>query len=172
MAHAKRTIERLLLVIDESAGAKQAVEYTGAMLRHRRGLLVHLFYLLSPLPSELLEFGGAEDPRQEQRLEAELRRDQQEWIASAKASARPALDGAAKALQSAGVAERNIVYNFSYPTEPKDAARTILEYAKSKHCHTVVLGHKTHSWFQRFAGADLTEQVLRYASGISVWVVQ
>jgi len=93
----------------------------------------------------LIEFGGAQDPRQEQKLKAELRRDQREWISSIKASARPILDRASRTLRSAGLAGRNIACNLSYPTESKDAARTILEYAEAKHCHTIILGHKTHS---------------------------
>lgn len=172
MVRAERKVERLLLVIDGSTWSLKAVEYASNMLRRRRGFLIYLLHLLPPLPSELREFGGAEDPRKEQRLGAELRRDQRQWIAAAQESAKPSLEEAAKVLRKSGFAEHGIVRQFSYPTEPRDAARTVLEYAREPACHTVVLGHKAHSWFRELAGADLTEQILRHASGISIWVVQ
>lgn len=172
MAQAERQIERLLLVIDESPGSQRAVEYTGRMLRRRRGFRIHLLHLLPPLPTELLEFGGAEDPQKERALEQELRHDQQQWIASARKSAEPSAEKAASALHRAGISSRNVIREFSYPTEPRDAARTVLECAQEKKCHTVVVGHSAHSWFREVTGADLTEHILRHARGISVWVVQ
>jgi nucleotide-binding universal stress UspA family protein len=172
MAQSERKIEHLLLVIDESPGSLRAVEYTGNLLRRRQGFRIHLLHLLPPLPPELLEFGGAENPREEQALESELRREQQQWIASARKSAEPSVDQAVGVLRKAGIPSRNIFREFSYPTEPRDAARTVLEHAQAKKCHTVIVGHKAHSWFREIAGADITEHILRNASGISVWVVQ
>ncbi len=75
MAQAERKIEHLLLVIDESPASVRAVEYTGNLLRRRQGFRIHLLHPLPPLPPELLEFGGAENPRKEQALENELRQD-------------------------------------------------------------------------------------------------
>lgn len=75
-------------------------------------------------------------------------------------------------LRKAGIARHNILGEFSYPTEPRDAARTVLEHAQAKKCHTVIVGHKAHSWFREFASADLAEHILRTASGICFWVVQ
>ncbi len=172
MAQAERKIEHLLLVIDESPASVRAVEYTGNLLRRHQGFRIHLLHLLPPLPPELLEFGGAENPRKEQALENELRRDQQQWIASARKSAAPAVEQAVRVLRKASIPPRNILREFSYPTEPRDAARAVLEHAKAKKCHTVVVGHKAHSWFREIAGADLTEHILRKANGISVWVAQ
>ncbi len=172
MAQPERKIEHLLLVIDESPGSLRAVEYTGNLLRRRQGFRIHLLHLLPPLPPELLEFGGAEDPRKEQALENELRRDQQQWIASARKAAEPSVERAVGTLRKARIPSRNVLREFSCPTEPRDAARTVIEHAQTKKCHTVIVGHKAHSWFREVAGADLTEHILRAASGISVWVVQ
>ncbi len=163
---------RLLLVIDGSLSSKRAAQYTGTILGRRRGLQIHLLHLLPPLPRELLEFGGAENPRKEQQLETELRREQKQWIASAKASAKPALKEAMEMLRKAGIAGHDITCSVSYPTEAHNAARAVLEQARTKKCHTVILGHKAHSWFRELAGADLTDHILRHASGISIWVVQ
>lgn len=172
MTQEEDDIERLLVVTDESPASLRAVKYTGNLLRRRRGFRIHLLHLLPPLPPELLEFGGAENPRKEEELETELRGDQQKWIASARKSAEPSVEQAVKVLHKAGMPAGNILREFSYPTEPRDAGRTVLEYALAKKCHTVVVGHKAHSWFREVTGADLTEHILRHARGISVWVVQ
>ena len=172
MIRTRREVESLLLVIDDSPSCVNAVKYTAKMLGHRRGFRIHLLHLLPPLPPELLEFGGSENPRKERQLEAELRREQQEWIASAQKSAGPTLDTSAKLLHQAGIPNRNVIREFSYPTEPRDAARTVLDQADADRCRTVVLAHRAHSWFRELVGADLAEQILRLAHGVSVWVVQ
>jgi nucleotide-binding universal stress UspA family protein len=172
MAQAERKIEHVLMVIDKSPGSLRAAEYTGNLLRHCTGFRIHLLHLLPPLPPTLLEFGGSEDPRKEQLLENELRRDQQKWIMSARKSAEPSVKRAVEVLRKAGISPRIIFHEFSYPTESRDAARDVLEYARAKKCHTIILGHKAHSWFREVAGGDLQEHILRRAGGISVWVVQ
>lgn len=172
MTESEHKTEHLLLVIDESPTSLRAVEYTGNLLRHRLGFRIHLLYLLPSLPPELLEFGGAENSRKEQLLEDELRRDQRQWIALAHKSAEPSVEQAVGVLRKAGIPAGDILRDFSYPTEPRDAARTVLEYVQAKKCHTVIVGHKSHSWFREIAGSDLTEHILRNASGISVWIVQ
>lgn len=172
MIGAERKIEGLLLVVDESLASKSAIQYVGRLLGRRRGFQIHLLYLLPPLPPELLEFGGAEDPCREERLDTELRRDQDNWIVSARASAGPVLNEAAKSLRKAGIASRNVCREFSYPTEPREAAHAILEQARAKRCCTVVIGHKVHSWFRKFASGDIAERVLQHARDISPWVVQ
>lgn len=172
MAQRVRNNENLLLVINESPASLRAVEYTGKLLRRRRGFRIHLLYLLPPFRPELLEFGGADNPGEEQALQKELRGGQQQWIASARKSAEPSVERAFGLLHKAGIPARNVLREFSYPTEPRDAARTVLDYALAKKCDTVIVGHKAHSWLREIANADLTEHILRNASGISVWIVQ
>ena len=90
--------ERFLVVVDESPGSKRALDYGGRVLGGRRNFAIILLHLLPPLPPELLEFGGAENPRKEQKLEAELRVDQQAWIRSARTSAKSFLTSAIQQL--------------------------------------------------------------------------
>lgn len=172
MIAAERKMMRLLLVVDESPASKSAIQHVGKFLGRRRGFQIHLLYLLPPLPPELLEFGGAEDPRREEQLDAELRHSQEKWIASARVSAEPVLNEAEKSLRKAGISSRNIRSEFSYPTEPREAARTILEQAQAKKCCTVVIGRKAHSWFRKITSGDVAERVLQLATDISLWIVQ
>ena len=172
MIAAERKMMRLLLVVDESPASTRAIQHVGKFLGCRRGFQIHLLYLLPPLPPELLEFGGAEDPRREEQLDAELRHSQEKWIASARVSAEPVLNEAEKSLRKAGISSRNIRSEFSYPTEPREAARTILEQAQAKKCCTVVIGRKAHSWFRKITSGDVAERVLQLATDISLWIVQ
>ena len=172
MANRKSKTERFLVVVDESPGSKRALDYAGKVLGGRWNFAIILLHLLPPLPPELLEFGGAENPRQEQKLEAELRGDQQAWIRSARNSAKSLLTSAIQQLHKAGVPQDAIHLVFSHPTRDHDATTAVLEHARGKRCHTIVIGHAAHSWFRELAGGDLAEHLLRRGKGFAVWVVQ
>jgi Universal stress protein family len=81
----------LVVVVDESSSSKSAVEYVARVLSGRRGFKLCLAHFLPPLPPILLEFGGAEDPAKERRLDAELKTEQQQWIVAARNKAEPIL---------------------------------------------------------------------------------
>lgn len=172
MANRKSKPERFLVVVDESPGSKRALDYAGAMIGSRRHFAIILLHLLPPLPPELLEFGGAENPRKEQKLEAELRSDQQAWIRSARNSAKSFLAAAIQQLHKAGVPRGKIHIAFLDPADDRDAATAVLEHARGKRCHTIVIGHASHSWFRELAGGDLAEHLLRRSKGFVLWVVQ
>ena len=172
MPETKGKIQRLLVVVDESSATKRALEYVGNLVGGRRGFGIVLLQLLQPMPPELLEFGGAERPKKEEKLGAELRRDQQTWIDSARNSAESNLDSAAEHLRRAGVFRRDIETSLSDPMMGRDAADTVLEHARTKRCHTVVIGHGAHSWFRELAGGDLAEHLIRQGKGVAMWVVQ
>lgn len=166
-----KSIECLLLVADSSPATERALQYLGKIVG-RRHINVHILYLLHALPPELLEFGGSENPRKEERLESQLRREQKQWIARAQQAARPVFDRAKQVLHSAGVIKNCIDISFSDPAEASHAVEAVLQAAKAKHCQTVVLGHSTHSWFRELTGGDLTEQLVRNAKGLAIWIVQ
>jgi nucleotide-binding universal stress UspA family protein len=172
MAEAESTTECLLVIVDESPGTGRAVNYVARMIGRQRGFHVYLLHLLPPLPAELLEFGGAENPRKEQELQAELHRDQQAWIASVRDPARPALDNAMNALYEAGLSSHEIDLECSDPMDDRDAIDVVLNQARANRCHTVVVGHGSHGWFRRLAGGHLTEHLLRHASEFTIWVIQ
>jgi len=77
---------------------KRAVGYVVNMLASRRGFQLCLAHFLSPMPAELLELGGAEEPEKELQLDRQLQREQQQWIATARKKTQPALKWACARL--------------------------------------------------------------------------
>jgi nucleotide-binding universal stress UspA family protein len=172
MDEAGSTTERLMVVVDGAPGTKRTVDYVARMIGRQRGFHVYLLHLLPPMPAELLEFGGAEDPREEQKMQAELQRDQQAWIASVREQAKPALEEAIKALLYAGLARHEIDLEYSDPMDDQDARAAVLSQARADRCQTIVLGHDAPFWFRELAGGHLTERLLRHANEVTIWVVQ
>ncbi len=165
---------RLLLVVDASPSSKSAVGYVAKILGHRRGFQVCLAHFLPPLPPMLMEFGGAENPDQERRLDAQLHREQQQWIDTAKRKAEPALGWARGRLRQAGLPATSLSTQFSDPTHEQDSAsKEILELAHRNSCRTIVVGRKSLSWLERITrGNDLAEKLVREGKDLTVWIVE
>jgi nucleotide-binding universal stress UspA family protein len=93
---------RLLLALDGSDASRRAVKYVAKFVARRKGFRICLVHVLGPLPPELLEHGGSEDPSKEAQLERELKVEQGRWIATAKKTAPKDLDQAAAMLRKGG----------------------------------------------------------------------
>ena len=63
---------RILIAIDGSEHSARALHYVGTLLRETSDVQVTLFHVLKPMPRELLEHGGSEDPAEEVRLAKKL----------------------------------------------------------------------------------------------------
>lgn len=164
---------RLLLIVDASPSSKSAVEYVAKILGHRRGFQVCLAHLLPPLPPILMEFGGAENPDKERQLDAQLHRDQQQWINTAKRKAEPTLDRARGRLRQAGLPAISLSTQFSDPAHEQDSAKEILELARWNSCRTIVVGRRSLSWLKSItAGKDLAEKLVRQGKDLTIWIVE
>ena len=77
---------KILVAVDESENSHRAVQYVGVLLRETPNVTITLFHVLKPMPRELLEHGGSENPVAEARLGAQLRVDQESWLRSERES--------------------------------------------------------------------------------------
>ena len=59
---------KILVAVDESENSHRAVQYVGVLLRETPNVTITLFHVLKPMPRELLEHGGSENPVAEARL--------------------------------------------------------------------------------------------------------
>lgn len=165
---------RLLVVVDASSSSKSAVEYVARVLGHRRGFQLCLAHFLPPLPPILLEFGGAEDPEKERRLDAQLKTEQQQWIIAARNKAAPTLNWARAKLRKAGLPATSLTIQFSDPAGEQDSvSEEILELARRNKCRTIVVGRRSLSWLRRIAtGKDLAERLVQQGKDLTLWVVE
>lgn len=171
-AHIKMIETKIFIAIDDSRASTRAVSYVARLFGRRRGFRFYVVHVLPPLPSELLEHGGSEDPSKEVRLGVELRAEQQLWIAAAKKAAREGLNRAQANLRNSGIPAGAVQVLFCEPADGRDAADEILQKAHKCKCRTIVVGRESVSWFHEMFSKHLAEELLRRGKGFSIWVVQ
>ena len=162
----------LLLLADESHASKRMADYIAAIIGRHRNFHLHLLYLMPRMPVQLLESGGGNTPKQEEEVNAELHRQQEEWINSRKAAAQSTLNQLVAIMRKGGVSRRAIDVEFSDPNEAAILDRVIPGLAAERGCHTIVIGHESHSWFREMTAGHLAEHLLRHTRATAVWVVQ
>ena len=160
---------RLLVPIDDSDHSRRALNYVGALLRHVPDAAITLFHVMKPMPRELLEHGGSEDPAVESRLRADLQEDQDRWMRSESEVERPILTQSLAVLRQLGFPEDRVTLKFG---SEDDVAGGILDEAKHGRYDTIVLTRQASSGSTRlFGGGGTTETILRGATGYTLWIV-
>jgi nucleotide-binding universal stress UspA family protein len=159
---------RILVAIDETEHDGRVVEYVGALVRSLSDVNLTLFHVLKPIPCEFLEHGGSENPALEEQLGSQLKKDQAEWYRKEREAECHYLQNALEGLVKAGVPAARIALQFGYE---EDVARNILEEANTGHYETIVVGRHGVSRRTRGSAGSVTEQLLRQAKGLTVWVV-
>ena len=163
---------KLLVVVDESTASKRAVSYVARMVGRRRGFRVYLVHALPELPASLIEYGGAKTPEEANKLETEFHAEQKRWMLAAKEKAQPVLNLARAALRKSGLAAGAIEGLFCYPADGRARGDEILELARERKCHTVVVGSESLSWLRQLLGTDPVEELLRRGKGFTIWIVE
>ncbi len=162
---------RILIAIDDSPASLEAVTYVSRLLGGRKDLAICLFHILPPIPPKLREFGGSEDPRQEERLSAELRQEQHQWTEDAKRSAGGSMDKAMTQLIDSGFSAQQVTAETAPSSEEPNMANHILRKAEEWDCGTIVVGRRGLSWLQELLTRHTGEDLVRDARNHAVWVV-
>jgi nucleotide-binding universal stress UspA family protein len=166
---AKEGAMRILVAVDESENSSRAVKYVGSVLRQRPDTAVTLFHVLKPMPRELLEHGGSENPAVEARLSEQLRREQRAWIREEAASECPVLIEACETLTQSGFDRTQVTLHIGHED---NVAGSILEAARNGKHDTIVVGRQGTSRIKRFFGGGVTDQLLSDAKGFAIWIVE
>jgi nucleotide-binding universal stress UspA family protein len=164
--------DKILIAVDETDASLAAVRYVARMMGGRKDLHVRMFHVLPSTPPELLEYGGAEDPKKEGQLSAELQAAQADWIAEAKRSAQASLEATLVLLIDHGLLSENLSTELSSSIHKPDVAREVLEAAQKWDCGTIVTGRHSLPWTQELFHRHVSEELIRRAKGFAVWVVE
>jgi nucleotide-binding universal stress UspA family protein len=160
---------RILLAVDESENSLRAVRYVGSLLHGTPEVTITLFHVLKPMPRELLEHGGSENPVTEGRLSTQLHEDQEAWYKKEGEAECPVLITARETLEKSGFDTARVSMQFGHDEE---VARNILEEAQDGRYETIVVGRHGVSRMKRIFGGGVTDELLRNAKGFAIWVVE
>lgn len=162
----------ILIAVDESDASYRAVTYVGSIIGGGEGFRVCLLHALPPLPRELLEFGGAEDPQREEQEEACLKADQARWIEAVRQAAEPVFTRAKQILHAAHVPEEAVETQIVDTVNTEDTVLDILETAHARHCGTVVVGRKTYHGLKALVTSHVSDELISKGEGLAIWVVE
>jgi nucleotide-binding universal stress UspA family protein len=168
-AHTTGTFpKKILVAVDDSDQSLHAMHYVGSLLRDTRDVNVTLLHVLKPMPRELLEHGGSENPNVEDSLGAQLRKDQEEWVRMEGAVEYPILLKALERLGQTGFPIDRVTLKFGH--EP-DIADTIIDEAKSGAYGTIVVARHETTGAKRLFSTSITDRLLRDLAGTAIWVL-
>jgi nucleotide-binding universal stress UspA family protein len=164
--------KHILIAVDDSEASYRAVTYVGSIIGRCEDFRVCLSHALPPLPRELLEFGGSEDPQQEEREEACIKAEQDRWLEAVAQAAEPVFTRAKHILHEARVPEDAVQTQIVDTVNTQDTVLDILEAAHARHCGTVVVGRKSYHGLTALVTSHVSDEVIRQGQDLAVWVVE
>jgi nucleotide-binding universal stress UspA family protein len=164
--------KKLLVLVDDTPPSERALRYVSQVLRGTTGFTIVLLHMLGPLPARLKESRGAETPRDEDDVEAELGRRHDQFLRKASAETRPLLQKAKAILMSAGVPAQAIQQECAELANSEDFVADILREAHERGCATVVIGRKSFTGLKEFFADHAADDLIQAGQGLAFWVVK
>jgi len=158
----------ILIAVDDSDESARALHYVGSLLRDIRDVNVTLFHVLNPMPRELMEHGGSENPETEHHLGEQLRKDQEEWIRTEGAIEYPILVTAMERLGQTGFPLDHVTLKLGHE---RDIADSIMDEARAGGYGTVVVTRYGPTGTKRLFSSRITDRLVRDLSGVALWVL-
>ncbi len=162
------TARNILIAVDDSSESARALYYVGTLLRDIRDVTITLFHVLNPMPRELMEHGGSENPETEERLSAELRKAQDEWVRTEGMIEYPILIKALEELGRTGFPLDRVNLKFGYE---RDIADAIIDEARGGGYGTIAVAHHAGGGARRLFGNGVIDRLSRELAGIALWIV-
>ena len=165
------TNRNILVAIDDSEASDRAVTYVAHMVGGMKEAKIVLFHVPASMPPRLLEFGGTEDPANEQKAEARLSAARAAWVEEMERAAQPIFARAKTRFSEAHVANEAIVTQVFVPPGEQSLDTSIVEAARVHGCRTVVVGREAFSWVRELFQAHVADKLLEQADGLTLWIV-
>src|SRR5215475_1614164 len=167
----KYSSRRILIGIDDSESS-HALEYVADLARDSTSFTIHVFHAVGPVPVEMREFRGAEDPKTERQLDSQLHQKRDQWIRTAKTQAHPLLENARLRLSAMGIPKSAITTNLVVLQDRQDFIGEIFKTASQNRCGTIVVGQSQFPWFKELFTSHTGEELLKQSEGFGICVVQ
>ena len=135
--------QKLLVALDEHSISTEVVKYLGRIISGKKDLEVCLLHMLAPLPPELREFRGLEDPKAEEAFMFVLSVDLRIKPENVDAFTAKAIENAADSRKEPGCRQFDVL------VDPKDRTKLMLYevYADEK----AFEAHKQTAHFKKYA---------------------
>lgn len=163
--------KKILVAIDDFRQSERLINYVAALARGSSHFYLHLFHAAGPLPPNLLESTGAEDPVEEIRVEQKQERAQDRWVIKVKAETQRLFDAHKAQLVAAQFPEVNIFTHFVLLNQRGDFIPEIIKAAHQNNCGTIVVGHESYGWIREQFHTHVSEQLISESPGVAVCVV-
>jgi nucleotide-binding universal stress UspA family protein len=160
----------ILVAVDDSPEAERALRYVAGFADGE--ITVRLLHLLPPIPSVHLEHGGSENPAEQERLDAELTEQREAWLREEEIKAQPVLERARALLRELGVPGNAVAAECRPSVDGVAVARDCVEAARDGGCDTIAVGRSEQHGIKRIFHPHACSDLVRKASGLTVWVVE
>ncbi|MCW5798714.1 MAG: universal stress protein [Nitrospira sp.] len=161
--------KNLLIAVDDSNATTRALHYVGALLRETPAVTITLFHVLNPMPRELMEHGGSENPDMERQLGEQLRKDQQEWMQTEETLEYPILERALDRLNETGFPTERVTLKLGYAGDLVD---TILDEVRAGGYGTLVLTKHGQPDAAHLFSSNATDRLSRELTGVALWIME
>ncbi len=164
--------KQMLIAIDDFRSAQPLLEYAADLAHGRDDYQIHLFHALEPLPPQLLESPGAEEPAREERIEEKQISQQERWVDRSLKRLEPLLESSKSQLASAQVPRDRIKTHVFPLNHREDLVAEIIKAAHDNDCGTILVGYKSYPWIREQFHTHISEQLLTAADDCAVCVVR
>jgi nucleotide-binding universal stress UspA family protein len=163
--------KRLLVAVDDSKSSERALTYVAELFEGHKAVHIILLHVPEPMPPRFLEFGGAEDPVQERRGEAQLKAARDRWLGEVQRAVQPVFSKAQAMLQAAQIPEGAVETHLAMRVNDESVETSIVEEAHAHRCGTVVVGREAFSAVQELVREHVAEKLVQRAHDLTLWVV-
>ena len=168
----KYSSRRILVGIEDSESSMRVLEYVADLVRDGSSFVIHLLHAVGPVPVELREFRGAENPKTERQLDSQLHQKRDDWMLRAKTEALPLVENARLQLTAAGIQESAITPHLIVLEDRQEFIGEIFKTASKNRCGTIVVGQSPLPWFKELFTTHTGEELLKQAEVFGICVVQ
>jgi nucleotide-binding universal stress UspA family protein len=160
---------RILVAVDESRASRHAVEYVADLIAGKPGFHVGLCHDMRE--PHMLEWGGAEDPAVERKVEDEREDSLLDTEQEQAARGNRLMQELKPILAQSGIDVCAQVVQFDEPADRKKLARTILETARERGYGTIVVGRHAFS-SQGLFTHHLSDELVHAGDHVAIWIVE